>query len=307
MNKVIILAAVTGSSHTPSMSPYIPITPDEIADEVIRSWDAGAALAHIHVRNPETGEPVSSLDLYRKVAEKVKKNCDVALCVTTGGGPCMTAEERIAVIPDLSPELCSFNIGPQIVDMFSMTKKITQYKYPWEKEFLESTYDDSFVVTYRMLAETAGMFLNYDTKPELEVYDVANIMNINWMLREGLIKKPLYLQFVLGVPGGGMPATVENLSFLLRTAKETLGDFIWSAAGAGKHQMTIAAAALALGGNVRVGLEDSLYIRKGELAKSNADQVKNAAAIANAMGLEIASSEEAREILGLKGLGRVNF
>ena len=151
------------------MTPYLPITPDEIAEDVVKSWEAGAALAHIHVRNPETGEPSSDLTLFREVAEKVKKRCDIPLCVTTGGGPGMTTEERLAVISGLSPELCSFNIGPQIVDMFSMTKKITDYKYPWEKAFLDSTYDDVFVVNYRMLEQTAKKFLQYDTKPELEV------------------------------------------------------------------------------------------------------------------------------------------
>lgn len=307
MNKVIILAAVTGSSHTPSMTPYLPITPDDIAEDVFRSWEAGAALAHIHMRDPETGKPSPDLKLFREAAEKIKKSCNVGLCVTTGGGAGMTQEERMAVIPELKPELCSFNIGPQIVDMFSMTKKIKEYKYAWEKDFLNGSYEDVFVVNYRSLAETAEMFLKYDTKPELEVYDIADIEHIRWMLSEGLIKKPIYLQFVLGVPGGGMPATVENLVFLHRTAKDTLGDFIWSAAGAGRHQLTIAAAALALGGNVRVGLEDSLYARKGELAKSSADQVKNVAAIAKAMGLELASSDEAREILGLKGLDGVNY
>lgn len=306
MSKIFITAAITGAIHTPTMSPYLPITPDEIVDNAVGAWEAGAAIAHIHVRDPETGRPVPRVDLFREIASKIKKRCNMVVCITTGGALGQSDEERLRVVPELQPELCSFNQGSMNFGIFPLLQKIPEFKFPWERPYIENTYDFIFPNTFRSLTNFARAMAQHGVKPELEVYDVGMINNLRWLIQQGLLKQPVYIQFVMGIMGG-IPASVDNLVFLHRTAREAIGDFVWSVAAAGRSQLSMAAAALAMGGNVRVGLEDALYVGKGELAKNNAEQVSKAAQMVNALGLELATPDDARQILGLKGLDKVSF
>lgn len=306
MGKVIITAAVTGGIHTPTMSPYLPITPEQIAEEAIRSWRAGAAVAHIHVRDPETGRPVSRVDLFREVAQRVKAVSDMVLCFTTGGGIGMSVAERASVVPALKPELASLNMGSINFALFPMAQRREKFKYDWEKPYLEQTEDFIFPNTFRTMREFCGIFREHGTRPELEIYDVGMVNNLAHLLERGVLERPLYLQFVMGILGG-IPATIRNLLFLYETARDMLGEFTWSVCAAGKMQIPIATVALVLGGNVRVGLEDALYIARGELARSNAEQVEKVVRIARELGLEPASPAEVRATLRLKGLQGVGY
>lgn len=306
MEKKIITAAITGSIHTPSMTPYLPITPKQIADEAVRAWEAGAAVAHIHVRDPETGRPSPSMDIFREVITEVKARCEMVLCLTTGGGMGMTAEQRVAVVPTFKPELASFNFGSLNFALFPVMSQYKEFKFPWESQHLSMTEDFIFPNTFKTLREFSEFFKENETKPELEIYDTGMLNNLAFMIEQGHLKKPVYLQFVMGILGG-IPATMENLMFLYKTAQETIGDFVWSVCAAGRHQMKMCSMSLLMGGNVRVGLEDSLYVEKGRMAKSNTEQVEKIVRIAREFGLEPATPNEAREILGLKGLDKVNF
>jgi uncharacterized protein (DUF849 family) len=306
MEKCIITAAITGGIHTPTMTPYLAVTPKQIADETVRAWEAGASVAHIHVRNPETGQPSSSLELYREVITDIKSRCDIVLCITTGGGLGMSTEQRVAALSAFEPELGSFNFGSINVALFPLLSKYTDFKFPWEPDYLAMTEDYIFPNTFKSIREFSAAFKMHNTKPEIEIYDVAMINNLTYMIEAGHISKPVYLQFVMGLLGG-IPATMENLLFLYKTAKDAIGDFVWSVAAAGKSQMKMCAASLLMGGNARVGMEDSLYVGKGQLAKSNAEQVEHIVRIAEDLGIEPATPAEARQILGLKGLDKVNF
>jgi uncharacterized protein (DUF849 family) len=305
-NKAIFTAAITGSIHTPTMSPYLPITPKQIADEAVRSCEAGAAVAHIHVRIPDTGQPSPSLDLFREVITEVKSRCNIVLCLTTGGSQGMTVDQRVAVVPAFKPEMATCNFGSMNFAYHMVVPKFDQFKFPWEVNHLSISEDYLFPNTFKTLREFLEHFKKNNTKPELEVYDVGMINNVAHMIEQGHLQRPVYLQFVMGILGG-IPATIENLVFLYQTAKATLGDFVWSAAAAGRNQMKICTTALLLGGNTRVGLEDSVYVEKGRMAKSNAEQVVKVIRIAKEFDVEPATPDEAREILGLKGLTKVNY
>jgi uncharacterized protein (DUF849 family) len=305
-DKVIITAAITGGIHTPTMSPYLPITPEQIAEEALRAWRAGAAVAHIHVRDPETGRPDSRVELFREVARRIRTASDMVICFTTGGGIGMSTAERAQVVQALRPELASLNMGSMNFALFPMAARYKEFKYDWEKPYLEQTEDFIFANTFRTLREFAAIFREHGTRPELEIYDVGMLNNLAHMLERGLLDRPVYLQFVLGILGG-IPATVRNLLFLYETARDLVGNFIWSVCAAGKMQMPIGTVALTLGGHVRVGLEDALYIARGELARSNAEQVEKIVRIARELGREPASPAEARSILGLKGLDHVAY
>ena len=305
-NKAIFTAAITGAIHTPTMTPYLPITPKQIADEAVRSWEAGAAVAHIHVRNPETGQPSASLDLFREVGTEVKARCNIVLCFTTGGAQGMTLEERVAVVPALKPELASCNFGSMNFAYHTVVPKFETFTFPWEAKHLSISEDYLFSNTFKTLQGYLTHFRNSGTKPELEIYDVGMINNVLHMITEGHLQKPVYLQFVMGILGG-IPATMENLIFLYQTARATIGDFVWSAAAAGRHQLKICTTALLLGGNTRVGLEDSVYVGSGRMAKSNAEQVEKMVRIAKEFEIEPATPDEVRQILGLKGLNKVNY
>ncbi|SFN07901.1 3-keto-5-aminohexanoate cleavage protein [Thermodesulforhabdus norvegica] len=305
-NKRIFTAAITGSIHTPSMSPYLPITPEDIIREVVAAYEAGAAVAHIHVRDPITGQPNADQDIYRKVAVEVKKQCNIILAFTTGGKLGEPVESRVKVVSNLSPEMASLNAGSLNFALFHVVDKIKEWKYEWEKEYLEATEDFIFPNTFKTIRQYLEIFYANNTKPEFEIYDLGMINNVAFLLEKGVIKRPLYIQFVLGILGGA-PATVENLVYLVQTARKSLGDFEFSVCAAGRHQIPMCTTSLLLGGHVRVGLEDNLYLEKGVLAKSNAEQVGKIIRIARELGIEPATPDEAREILGLKGIDKVNY
>jgi len=306
MTKRIVTAAITGSIHTPTMSPYLPITPKEIAVEAYKACEAGATAVHIHVRDPKTGKPSSSNELYQEVLTEIKSRCDVIVCLTTGGGLGMSTEQRVAGVNMFSPELASLNFGSLNFALFHATSIFKEFKYEWEREYLEMTEDFILPNTFKTMREFCDIFNKNGTKPELEIYDVGMINNAAFMIQEGCLKKPLYIQFVMGILGG-ISADIENLMHMVHTAQKYIGDFTWSVCAAGRHQMNMCTAALLLGGNVRVGLEDNLYIEKGKKAKSNAEHVEKIIRISRELGLETATPEEGRKILGLKGTEKVKF
>ena len=308
MVKLIITTAVTGSIHTPSMSPYLPITPEQIANDAIGAWKVGSAIVHIHVRNPETGQPTNDPELFRQVLTRIKDNCDVVIMTTTGGSPDQTPEQRLAVVPTFQPELASFNAGSLNLASFQAAELMKiEWKYSWEKPFLLWTKDHPFINTWSSLEEYAEFFDKSDTKPEAEIYDISMLGIIDYLVKQKLLKKPVQLQFVMGIMGG-IPATIPNLQFLYETAKDYFGDdFIWSVCATGKHQLRMATMGMLMGGYVRVGMEDSLFAGKGIIARSSAEQVEKVVRIANELDIEIATPAEARQILGLKGLNNVNY
>ena len=306
MAKVIVTAAITGGIHTPSMSPYLPTTPKQIADEAVRAYEAGAAVVHIHSRNPETGKPVSDVGVMREIVTSIKSRCNVVVCITTGGGVGMTVEERLQPVPSLKPELASCNFGSINFNISRGIGIVDTFKHDWEAEYLEMSKDFIFPNTFKSLEQYLKTFAENGTKPEIEIYDTGMIYNLAHMIQEGHINKPVYLQFVLGILGSIQPSP-SNLVFLYATAREVIGDFVWSVCAAGRAQMPMCTMSLIMGGNVRVGLEDSLYIAKGVMAKSNAEQVEKIVSIARALSLETATPDEARETLGLKGLTEVTY
>lgn len=304
--KIIIQAGITGSVHTPTMSPYLPITPKEIADEIVRSYEAGAATVHIHARNPETGEPSSDLNLFKEILVDVKSRCNIVCGVTTGGGKGMTVEERSAIIPAFQPEVASFNPGSFNLAIYQLARKIKEYKFPWEEGYILGTEDYIFKNTFKDIKYFADVMKQYGTKPEIEVFEFGMMNNILHIMTQGYMEKPVYFQFVLGLLGG-QPASIEVLVFLIQQARQMFGEFVWSVCVASREQYAFLAAALALGGNIRVGLEDNLYVERGVLAKSNAEQVEKAGRIVRELGYEVATPDDAREMLGLKGLDKVNY
>lgn len=304
--KVILTAAVTGAVHVSSMSPYLPITPEEIIRQSVEACRAGAAAVHIHARNPETGEPSSDLEIMRRIVSGIKEQCDVIICITTGASQMMTVEERLSVVPALKPELASCNAGSMNFVLSGLVPQLSANGPAWERRYLGGTYDNVFSNTYLGLETYIRTMAENGTIPEFEVYDAGMINNIAYFRQKGILTCPIYLQFVMGIQGG-LPATVDNLVFLRSTAERQLGEFHWSVAAAGKHQFPMAAAALAMGGSVRVGLEDNLYILPRRLAESNAQQVLAVASIAKTLGREIATPGEARRMLGLKGGSQVNY
>ncbi len=306
MDKRIITAAITGAIHTPTMSPYLPITPKQIIDVILAVHEAGGTVCHVHVRDPKTGRPVADMDIFREIASTVKSKCDIILCLSTGGGLGMSAEERVQTVAKLSPELASLNAGSVNFALFHAMDKWKDWKYEWEPKYLAQTEDFIFPNTFKTLREFSESFNKNNTKPELEVYDSGMINNMAFLIQRGYLKKPVYIQFVMGVLGGITP-TPENLMFLVDYAKRLIGDFEFSVCVAGRAQFPICTQSLLLGGHVRVGLEDNLYLEKGVMAKSNAEQVAKIIRIARELGLEPATPDEARQILGLKGLDKVAY
>jgi uncharacterized protein (DUF849 family) len=306
MNKRIITAAITGSIHTPTMSPHLPITPEQIIDEILAVHEAGGTVCHVHVRDPKTGQPVTDLEIFREIASTVKSKCDIILCLTTGGGLGMSAEERVQTVSTLSPELASFNAGSINFALFPAMEKWKEWKYEWEPKYLGMTEDFIFPNTFKTLRQFAESFDEHNTKPELEVYDSGMVNNIANLIDRGHLKKPVYIQYVMGVLGGITPSP-ENLMFLVDYTKRLIGDFEFSVCVAGRAQFPICTQSLLLGGHVRVGLEDNLYLEKGVMAKSNAEHVAKIIRIAKELGIEPATPNEGREILGLKGLDKVAY
>ncbi len=304
--KLIITAAVTGAVHVPSMTPYLPITPEQIIDDAVAAGEAGAAVVHIHARNPETGRPTSDLSLMAEIVSGIKKRSEIVICITTGGQLGMSLEERIAPVSVFKPELASCNAGSVNFVLAPAAAKIKQPLYDWEIPFLEGTNDLVFANTFKGLEYYITTMNQHGTLPEFEVYDVGMVNNIAYFIKKGIVKKPVYIQFVMGILGG-IPATIDNLNFLVKTAKEQIGEFEWSCAAAGRHQMPLTTAAVAMGGNVRVGLEDNIFSKPGILAKASSEQVTLIRNVADALGRDVASPAEARTILGLKGNDKVGF
>ena len=309
MAKAIVTAAITGAIHTPTMSPYLPITPEQIAEQAVGAHEAGAAVVHIHARNPETGQPSSDMNVFGEIFSRIKSKCNAVICATTGGGLGMSTQERVKVVPTFKPELASLNAGSINFGLFDIPDRmgIKEWKYPWEARYLAKTRDFIFPNTFKSLEEFLENFRESGTKPEAEIYDVGMINNVAYLVNQGYLKRPVYLQFVLGIMGA-MPASIENLLFLFQTARRTFSDdFAWSVCAAGRSQLPLCSVALTMGGNARVGMEDSLYAGKGIMARSSADQVKRIVNIARELSIDIATSDEARQILGLKGLDKVNY
>jgi uncharacterized protein (DUF849 family) len=304
--KVIITAALTGSIHTPTMSPYLPITPQQLIDEAIAVHEAGGAVAHLHVRDPQNGYPTADQDVYKEIASEVKKHCDIVLCFTTGGRLGEPVKKRVKVVSNLKPELASLNAGSLNFALFHIAGKYDKWNHAWEKKYLEQTEDFIFPNTFKTMREFLNNFAEVGAKPEFEIYDVGMLNNLAFAIESGYVQKPVYLQFVMGILGG-IPAIPENLSFLVESARKAIDDFEFSVCAAGKNQLLLCTQSLILGGNARVGLEDNLYLEKGVLAKSNAEQVKKIIRIARELGMEPATSQEARDILNLKGLDNVDF
>jgi len=308
MAKLIITAAVTGSIHVPSLSPYLPFTPDEIVEDAIKAHAAGAAVVHIHARDPKTGKPSSDFNLYREIVGKISARCDAVVCITTGGGIGMSMEERVRPVSVLKPELASLNSGSINFAIYPLIAKIKQPRFDWEIPYLESTEDLIFSNTFRTLKYYAKAMQDAGTIPELEVYDVGMINNIKHLIDLGVLRTPIYMQFVMGILGG-IPASPQNLVFMYETAVRTIGEtnFAWSACAAGKAQLPLMAVAMAMGGNTRVDLEDNLYVGPGQLAKGSADQVAKVVNIATQLSVEVASADEARSILNLKGRNQTGW
>ena len=299
--KVIINCAITGAIHTPSMSEYLPIQPEDIARQAIDAAKAGATTVHVHVRDPKDGRPSTDVSLFGKIIDMIKAESDVIICTTTGGGLGMTVEERVAVVPKYKPELASCNMGSINFALFPVLDKLKEFKYDWEQGYLAMTKDFIFRNTFQDLEKVTGIMNDNGTKPELEIYDVGHINNAAFLLQKGLLKPPIYLQFVMGILGG-IPASIENLVFLKQTADRLIGpeNYEYSAFGAGKTEYPICTASVLLGGHCRVGLEDNLYLSKGVRAKTNAEMVAKMKRIIEEFSLEVATPEEGREILGLK-------
>jgi len=307
-NKVIITCAVTGSIHTPTMSPHLPVTPDEIADQAVEAAQAGAAILHLHARNPDTGQPTADPDVFMQFLPRIKKECDAVINITTGGSSLMTLEERLAAPNLAQPEMASLNMGSMNFGLFPMKRRHDQWLYDWEPKLLDATRE---VVFKNSFADIEQIFSQlgegHGTRFEFECYDVGHIQTLAFYLREGLIKKPVFVQFVLGVLGG-IDSSPESLMHMKATADRLLGDsYRFSVLSAGRLQIPLATIGAILGGNVRVGLEDSLLIGRGKLAQSNAEQVGKIRRILEELGYEIATPDDAREMLSLKGTDEVNF
>jgi uncharacterized protein (DUF849 family) len=300
-NKRIISCAVTGSIHTPTMSPHLPITPEQIAENALGAAAAGAAVVHIHARNPENGMPTADLNVFREIVDRIRaENNEVIICVTTGGGAGMTVEQRASVVPAFKPELASMNCGSINWGLFPLVNKYSEFKFAWEPQMLNMTRNFIFENTFESMMKICGIMDENGTKPELEVYDTGHLYNVQFLLNAGIVKAPVYLQFVTGILGsiGSTPYDIMNLH---NTADRLFGknNYHWSVIGAGAAEYTVATQALLLGGNVRVGMEDSLYLSKGRLAENNGEMVAIMVRIMRELDLEPATPDEAREILGI--------
>jgi len=311
--KCIITAAVTGGDIVPSQSPYLPITPKEIADEAVRSAEAGAAIVHVHARDPETGRPSSDAKYFEEILCSIKQRSDVVVCITTGGNPTMSLEERAQVLPKFKPEMATFNMGSMnyglhfIAESYERRKK--EFRFAWEKPYLEESKDSVFKNTYKDLEYILQAMEENQVKPECEVYDLGMVYNTSYLVDRGRLRKPLQIQFVLGVLGGAK-AELGVLQYLKNTCDLEFGreNFTWSTVGAGYPQeFDLGALSVLMGGNVRVGMEDNLRVAADRHARSNAELVEKAVKIVAALDREVAKPDDARKILGLKGRENTAF
>lgn len=306
-NKVIITCAVTGAIHTPSMSAHLPITGKQIEDAAVGAVKAGAAIVHLHARDPSNGRPSQNVDLFREFVGNIKQRCKGVINLTTGGSPAMTVEERLQPALQLKPEVASLNMGSMNFALFPMLGKYKTFKHDWEPAYLESTRDLVFRNTFKDIEYILRSCADNGTRFEFECYDTSHLYNLAHFVDRGLVKTPLFVQTVFGILGG-IGTHPDDVAHMKRTADRLFGDqFQWSVLGAGRFQMPIAAQAAAMGGNVRVGLEDSLWDGPGHLAESNAAQVRRVRTILEGLSLSVATPDEARAILSLKGADNVAF
>ncbi len=307
-NKVIITCAVTGSIHTPSMSPHLPVTAPEIADAAIGAAEAGAAVVHLHARKPNNGLPDQSPEAFAPFLKVIKQRSNVVVNITTGGAPTMTIEERVRPAATFKPEIASLNMGSMNFGLFPMLDRFKTFKYDWEKPYLEGSRERIFRNTFADIEYILRTCAENDTRFEIECYDIGHLYTLTHFAERGVVKPPFFVQSVFGILGGIGPHP-EDVIHMRRTADRLLGreNYFWSVLGAGRNQMPIAALAAAMGGNVRVGLEDSIWIGAGKLAESNTAQVEKVRQIIEGLGLEIASPDDARSILKLKGGDKVAF
>ena len=301
-HKVIISCAVTGSIHTPSMSPHLPITPRQIADEAVAAARAGAAVLHLHARDPEDGSPSFDPAVFRQFLPAIAEQTDAVINITTGGSHTMTLEQRLAAALDVSPEMASCNMGSMNFGYFQVLDKLKEFRFGWEHDYLagsrERIFRNTFVDIENILTTLGG---GHGTRFEFECYDVGHLYTLKHFVDRGVVKGTLFLQFALGILGG-IGADPENLTHMKRIADKLFGEgYQFSVLAAGRHQMPMATQAALMGGHVRVGLEDSLYLGRGQLAQSNAEQVRQIRSILESLGLQIATADEARQMLGLKG------
>tara|TARA_E500000075_G_scaffold101708_2_gene93567 strand:- start:7212 stop:8150 length:939 start_codon:yes stop_codon:yes gene_type:complete len=305
--KVIITCAVTGAIHTPSMSPHLPVTAEEIARDALAAHEAGAAVLHLHARKPKDGLPTQDPEYFRKFLPEIHQSSDAVINITTGGSPFMTVEERIRPALELEPEVASLNMGSMNFGLFPMLNRFKEFKHEWEREHLESSKDKVFKNTFKDIETILRSCSANGTRFEFECYDISHLYNLAHFLDRGLVKPPLLVQSVFGLLGGIGPHP-EDVMHMRRTADRLFGnDYVWSVLGAGRNQLPIATQSLSMGGNVRVGLEDSLWIAPGRLASSNAEQVTAIRQVIEGMQLEVATPDDARAMLNLKGKSQVKF
>ncbi len=303
--KVIITCAVTGAIHTPTMSPHLPITPDEIVHDAVAAAEAGAAILHLHARDPETGRPDQSPEAFARFLPRIKQQTNAVINITTGGSPYMKVDERVRPAATFKPEVASLNMGSMNFGLFHLLDKYKEFKFEWERQHLENTRDLIFRNTFKDIEYVLETCYGNETRFEFECYDIGHLYTLKHFFDRGLVKAPLFVQSVFGLLGG-IGAHPEDVMHMRRTADRLFGDnYRWSVLGAGRNQLPIAAMAVSMGGNLRVGLEDSLWAGPGQLAKSNADQVRLARQIVEGLGYEVATPDEAREILQLKGAHKV--
>lgn len=306
--KVIISCAVTGSIHTPSMSPYLPVTPDQIALSAIEAARAGASILHLHARDPANGCPTPDPAVFSQFLPRIKNGCDAVINITTGGGHNMTVEQRLAAPLAAKPEMCSLNMGSMNFGLYPALERISTWKHEWEPRYLENSRDFIFRNTFKDI-ETIIRTLGEDcgTRFEFECYDIGHLYTLHHFLERNLVRPPLFVQSIFGILGG-IGADIENVAHMRRIADKLFGgDYEWSILAAGRHQTSFVTTGAIMGGHVRVGLEDSLYLRKGRLARSNADQVTRIRGILEALSLDVATPEETRRMLALKGSEHVGF
>ncbi|MEM7519531.1 MAG: 3-keto-5-aminohexanoate cleavage protein [Pseudomonadota bacterium] len=307
--KTIISCAITGAVHTPTMSPYLPVHPDTIAEQAIAAAQAGAAILHLHARNPASGAPSVDPAHFAEMLPRIRAATDAVINISTGGNPIMTVAERLPPALTYSPEMCSMNMGSMNFALHPMAAKYSAWNEDWEEDYIRNSEGNIFRNTFadiRLIAEELGSAA-HQVKFEHECYDVGHLYNLKFCLDQGLFKGPIFLQFVMGILGG-ISAELDNLMFMKQTCDKLFGDqYQWSVIGAGAQQMRMATVGAQMGGHVRVGLEDSLYIARGELAPSNAAQVEKVVRILREQGNEPATPDEARAMLGLKGADKVSF
>jgi uncharacterized protein (DUF849 family) len=306
--KVIITCAVTGSIHTPTMTPYLPITPNEVAEGAIGAYEAGASILHLHARDAKDGKPTPSADVFMQFLPRIKQSTNAVINITTGGGHNMTVQQRLEAPLRAKPEMCSFNMGSMNFGLYQVAEKYKDWKHEWEKPYLESTKDFIFRNTFKDMEFTLKhLGEEHGTRFEFECYDIGHLYSLAHLIDRKLYKPPLFIQSIFGILGG-IGADPENLDHMKRIADKLFGDsYHWSVLAAGRHQMAFTTMAGIYGGHVRVGLEDSIYLGKGQLAKTNAEQVTKIRSILEGLGMDIASADEAREMLALKGATNVGF